>query len=422
MALLRGYRYRILGIVGILMFLLPGWSDLGRGPKYHGSALLDFETLSAFIGAYTGLAIASAFASYISDLAPDFKRNHLAFAFALQILVVAVCVAGTALLSSSEWSDVSYVKMFALLWGWCLIWFWGGCYGRGGILSIAALNMLLFAGSARLAGGPPRGVGELLWPLMQGRFTAADVIFPAFDVLFAFVLFRGLHERRGNANPETRTRFELKPPKAFENIPDDIGESLVSRIKHLKFGLPKDYWLIWLAATAAVHIYSRLRGHMTDETSLMFLYGWCFACGAMMIPSNALKREHLQVLFQLPLNRREIVRSYGLMLLLYGVRFWLGFVVVSYFALRVPLPNAAPISPSLDVWAYCLAIFLIMFGVRTLLGLKNDSLLYRIVWTLLIVDFASLSDSIVPSVAAAFLVGLSLIGASYYSWLRVEFD
>jgi hypothetical protein len=418
MAILRAYRYRILQFVILGLTLASAISSLGRGEKYHGSALLDFEMLSAMIGAFTGLSIGTLFRSYVSNLVPHHKRIHLGIAFGLQVLTIAAIVATAARIGDdSVWGNVSYLDMAALYWAWSLIWFCGGVYGRNGLIVTAALNLLLtgFSWKHWLS-----GVHEALWLLMQRQHFTFGPSFLIADTLFVLFLWRRLSRTRQEKEEPATLPLSLQAPSTLEEIPELVGDGLGARMRHLRNSLPRDYWILSLALTIVVFIWGRYRGIWGTVPGGYPIYPWCFMAALFMIPANALKRNRVQILFGLPLSRREIVTSYGVGLLSLCIRNWLGFVVVTFFAFQIPLPTAEPTNLPLETWLYCLAIFLIMFGLRTLLGSWDDSFRLRVIATLIIVEYASASDWIPMRPEGAMFIGLGLIAASYLRWNTLE--
>jgi hypothetical protein len=141
-----------------------------------------------------------------------------------------------------------------------------------------------------------------------------------------------------------------------------------------------------------------------------------------MLGQGVFTRDRVRSLFPLPVNRHNLIRDYGLTLFLSCAQRWCGFVLVAWFAARVPLPGLEPLSPRPDVWGYCAGILLIMFGLRALVGSWNDRLLFRILGTWVFVFFASLSEELPMSPVLALVIGLGLITAAYYRWHQVEME
>ena len=406
-------KHRAFILIGILLFLIAGIQQGSRQQNDIGGALLDFEAVCALAGGYIGFSLQRLLRTEHSRVVPGYLGNHLVAAFASQVLIVVLCVAGASSFATN------YVAMFAVLWGWSLAWCCAGYLGKTSLVLTFWLNVLLMALFYWR-------VRSSLLGLIQSPFSSGHLIFLFADcAVVALIVLWMRRPRNGELGAVSWAR--RLPPKTEEAL-DDVTYFLqqrpFSRIRQLGLGLKPDYWPFSLLATAAFLLWGRYRGgpFRFSQSNFEPIYVWCFMLCYFMLGQGVFTRDRVRSLFPLPVNQHNLIRDYGLTLLLSCAQRWCGFVLVAWFAVRVPLPGLEPLSPPAKVWGYCAGILFIMFGLRALVGSWNDRLLFRILAIWSIVLYASFSDELPMSPALAFVIGFGLITAAYYRWQHVEME
>jgi len=404
-------KHRTFLVIGTLLFLIAGIHQGSRWQNDVGGALLNFEVVCALVGGYIGFSLQRLLRTHHSPTIPGFVGKHLVTAFASQVLIVVLCVAGASSFATN------YIAMFAVLWGWSLAWCCAGYLGRTSLILTFWLNVLLIAvfyvrlGSSFLA-------------LVQSSFSWVHLLFLVADC--AVVVLMVVWIRRPRGGERSAVSWARKNPPntsgALDDVPYFLEQRPWSRIRQLGLSLQPDYWPASLLMTAAVLIWGRYRGWGFSTSNFGPIYVWCFMLCYFMLGQGVFTRNRVRSLFPLPVSRHTLIRDYGLTLFLSCARRWCGFVFVAWFAVRVPLPGFEPLSPPAIVWVYCAGILLIMFGLRALVGSWNDRLLFRMLAVWPIVLYASFSDELPMSPVLALSVGFGLMTTAYWRWQHVEME
>jgi hypothetical protein len=382
-----------------------------------GITLVLFEWLGAMLGIYAGVSLRRQLVSYFSDIVPGYKQKHVIAAISLTAVVAAACIAGTAFAGAGEmWDRASTLRMFVLLWGWSLVWFYVGHeFTMIAYFFPMAMHLSLMPALAVR-------VEPYLWSLIENSSSTQDFLLAAavsgFAVLLAFFVARPEREPSERA-PSGIWKWlaDGVSAKAFDRIPRTVGPGLRSRIRHLEFGLKPDHWVFALMMLVVYTLWGRYRWGNKGDALTQGVYVWCFMGCSFMLGQDVFTRARLRSLLQLPLKRHDLIRGYGLTLFLSCARRWCALVLVAWGALIVPVPGLAPTSLPGYVWGYCIGILLIVFSLRALAGSWNDHLLFPVG---AIVLFLLLE--IPASPAVAILIGLGLFVAAYYRWCSVELD
>lgn len=407
--ILASYQYRTAATLAVVSVLGTGMASAHFQTTSAGSTLLVFEWLGAMLGIYISASLRTQFRLQVSHVVPGFARKHIAVAISLVIVVVGGCVVGSSIVGTGElWASASYLRMFALLWAWTLAW---ACLGYLIGTAIVVVPIIMHLSVMPVLA---LRVEPVLWNLLQRRSPAETVLLlvaaAGLNGLLAYLV-----SRPSAHNGVATWSFSGEgPARLFGGNPKPVRQGLLSRVRHMELGLKPDYWIVGLAVMPVVLTWFRGSTFLASSDRI---YAFCFLFCSFMGGPDVLRRDRLAPLFSLPLSRMELVRSYGLALLVACVRRWFWFVLVVYIALLV---TGAP-TPTLEVWGYCLGILFIVFGIRALTGSWDDWLPLRIAPVAILVLFAAFSD-VIPFVTpiTTLSIGLALTGAAYYRWCSVE--
>lgn len=420
--MLNTYQGRFLAGAGVVVGLGAAFVTASSENTHAGRALLILECLVAMVGMYLGSTLRSHLDSSNANILPHFKERHLAMAFGLDFLVVVIGVAGTSIIGASTlWSDVSQLRLFALLWGWSLLWIaFGHFFGEPSEL---AFIIPFFVHAAALRFLPDR-FEPYLWSLVEKPFSASDVLLLVATGALAALLVYDLRRR----HPAEEINNVSAPKDARYDVRRMGGDGPGSRILHMKRSLKSTSSVIMFAAYAALFLFVRFRQSQGAgpfggfETPFGPLYLLCCISCFSTIHADAFGYGRVTSVFQLPFRRQDIVRDYGLALLLAHAERFLWFVLAAGLVYLVPLPGIPQNTPTIDVALYCFGILLVTFGLATLFASWTTRLLPQHGAIAVMVLYASVLDTTLVSPVVSVLIGITLIAAAYYRWCNVELD
>lgn len=413
--------------------------------SHPGRPLSAFLLISAFVvfvfTLMMGSVLKKQMVSWRSRLLPNFAAAHFIVALGLGAFATLALVATAMVLGLSaqaQWMGMSVSAVVAGLvvgaWSFALLLFVGLYF-----LSPTAIVLLFFL--AVFFAGP------LVAPIFtHGHYPAIVAVLAVLNVAVVLILGRrmihvdeempeyrlSLVGPRGAQQPidsssRTFKKASMRANAAFDELPEHLGDDFLSQARHFRrgFGDGKGYLLrstlFWVGILWLLY-YSGHFFRSRGPEELLFGLAIGSSLGAFLLNPKGSFRSVLMM----PFRREELLKRYGVAVLMQEIRGWLSFALPIYIATWMPFPGTIHALPSMS---HYVAPFLIQFpifgAVTLLLSVQSSKPVVGLAILLSLVTVAYVdagNHGLLLITMTSVLISVGLIAWAYRRWLQFEFN